>query len=58
MDLLTEAMVKNLSQSNGFLIDGYPRELEQGVQFEEKVFILANLVMAYIGYETHMCAAI
>ena len=35
--LLKEAMLKNLSKSHGFLIDGYPREAGQAVEFEEQI---------------------
>jgi len=39
LDLITEAMVNavNAGPCNGFLIDGYPREIDQGVKFEEKI---------------------
>jgi len=37
LDLLAEAMLKQLSTSKGFLIDGYPREIQQGVQFESSI---------------------
>lgn len=37
LGLLTEAMLKNVTTSKGFLIDGYPRELEQGLTFEKKI---------------------
>ncbi|KAK8726234.1 hypothetical protein OTU49_010443 [Cherax quadricarinatus] len=37
LDLLAEAMVKRVSTSKGFLIDGYPREQAQGVQFEQRI---------------------
>ncbi|XP_069674128.1 adenylate kinase isoenzyme 1 isoform X2 [Periplaneta americana] len=37
LGLLTEAMLNNVSTSKGFLIDGYPRELEQGLTFEKKI---------------------
>jgi len=30
-------MLKKVSSSKGFLIDGYPREQAQGVQFEQSV---------------------
>ena len=30
-------MLKKVTSSKGFLIDGYPRELEQGVKFEQQV---------------------
>ncbi|XP_054714430.1 adenylate kinase isoenzyme 1-like [Uloborus diversus] len=35
--LLKEVIQKNLSNSNGFLIDGYPREAGQAVEFENQV---------------------
>lgn len=37
LDLLAEAMLKKVSDSKGFLIDGYPREQAQGVQFEDSI---------------------
>lgn len=37
LQLLREAMQKKAATSNGFLIDGYPRELEQGARFENEV---------------------
>ncbi|KAK4879954.1 hypothetical protein RN001_008100 [Aquatica leii] len=37
LDLLKEAMFKSLPNSKGFLIDGYPREKEQGVLFEQQI---------------------
>ncbi len=37
LQLLREAMQKKAKTSNGFLIDGYPRELEQGARFENEV---------------------
>jgi len=30
-------MIKNADKSNGFLIDGYPREVPQAKKFEELV---------------------
>lgn len=36
LGLLKAAMTKNES-ANGFLIDGYPREVEQAIQFEKEV---------------------
>ena len=35
--LLKEAMLKAAAKSHGFLIDGYPRELDQGLRFEKEV---------------------
>ena len=40
--LIKEAMVKNAATSKGFLIDGYPREIEQGTRFEKEVTILIS----------------
>lgn len=37
LDLLKESMAKHLSNSKGFLIDGYPREVNQGIQFEQQI---------------------
>lgn len=38
LDLIKEAMLKEFSKgSHGFLIDGYPREVKQGQQFESEV---------------------
>jgi len=35
--LLKKAIQTNLATSKGFLIDGYPRELDQGKRFEQEV---------------------
>jgi len=37
LDLIAEEMLKKVATSKGFLIDGYPRETAQGVQFEESI---------------------
>ena len=38
LDLIKEAMLKEVAKgSKGFLIDGYPREVKQGDQFETEV---------------------
>merc|ERR1712204_88171 len=37
LDLLAEAMLAALSGSKGFLIDGYPREIAQGEEFEKEI---------------------
>jgi adenylate kinase family enzyme len=39
LQLIREAMKKHAATSKGFLIDGYPRELEQGIKFEKEVNI-------------------
>ncbi|KHJ81026.1 adenylate kinase isoenzyme 5 domain protein, partial [Oesophagostomum dentatum] len=37
LDLIKEAMLKEVAKgSKGFLIDGYPREVKQGEQFEHE----------------------
>lgn len=37
MELLAEKMLAELSQTKGYLIDGYPREVDQGVKFESDI---------------------
>lgn len=37
LDMLRDAMVAKADASKGFLIDGYPREVKQGEEFEKKV---------------------
>ncbi|XP_035707301.1 adenylate kinase isoenzyme 1 [Folsomia candida] len=37
LDLLKKGMIEWYEGSNGFLIDGYPREVIQGKEFEEKI---------------------
>jgi len=37
LDLIKEAMLKRISSTKGFLLDGYPREISQGILFEEEV---------------------
>jgi len=37
LDLIKNAILKNVEVAKGFLIDGYPREIEQGVDFENKI---------------------
>lgn len=37
LQLLKEKMVESAASSSGFLIDGYPREMEQGTRFEDEV---------------------
>ena len=39
LEMIRDKMFAN-SSASGFLIDGYPRELEQGEQFEQTVSIL------------------
>lgn len=37
LDMLRDAMVAKVDSSKGFLIDGYPREVQQGEEFEWRV---------------------
>lgn len=37
LDLIKNAILKNAATAKGFLIDGYPREVEQGIDFENKI---------------------
>ncbi|VCX30558.1 unnamed protein product, partial [Gulo gulo] len=37
LDMLRDAMVAKVDTSKGFLIDGYPREVQQGEEFERRV---------------------
>lgn len=37
LELMCDAMKKNISNTKCFLIDGYPRELKQGTRFENEV---------------------
>lgn len=43
LDMLRDAMLAKVDSSNGFLIDGYPREVKQGEAFEQKVRPLSGL---------------
>ena len=40
LDMIKKAMLATSETSKGYLIDGYPRQVEQGIQFEEEVIIL------------------
>lgn len=41
LDLVKEAMLEAVKKgTKGFLIDGYPREVKQGEQFESEVSII------------------
>ena len=39
LELLRVAMV-GVPNTKGFIVDGFPRELEQGKEFENEVFVL------------------
>lgn len=44
LDLLTEAMLAKLAGSKGFLIDGYPREVSQGQEFEKEILVCSKIL--------------
>ena len=37
LDMIKDAMLAAVDTSKGFLIDGYPRQVDQGVAFEERI---------------------
>jgi adenylate kinase len=37
LEMIKDAMLANIKTSKGFLIDGYPRAVEQGINFEKQV---------------------
>jgi adenylate kinase len=40
LDMIRDAMLASGATSNGFLIDGYPRQVDQGIEFEKNVNLL------------------
>ena len=50
LDMLRDAMLAKEDTSKGFLIDGYPREVKQGEEFEKKVRAvpLVSAVRCYV----------
>jgi len=50
--LIQQAMLKNLDAAKGFLIDGYPREVEQGVDFEDQIAPAALVIYFDCSDET------
>ena len=52
LDMIKDAMLANINDSKGFLIDGYPRAVDQGIAFENKVFkfILCSFYFFLIIY--------
>lgn len=47
VSLLKAAMLER-EQANGFLIDGFPREMEQAKIFEENASLYCNAIMHYV----------
>ncbi|KAL4219565.1 Adenylate kinase isoenzyme 1 [Mactra antiquata] len=52
LELLKEAMVGKLSETKCFLIDGYPREMEQGTRFENEITQCSNVLYFEVSDET------
>ena len=52
LDLLAEAMISKLSGSKGFLIDGYPREVAQGQEFEKEICPCSKILYFEVSDET------
>jgi len=52
LDLLAEAMIKKLSGSKGFLIDGYPREVAQGEEFEKAIAPCKHILYFEVSDDT------
>lgn len=47
--MLRDAMVAKVDTSKGFLIDGYPREVQQGEEFERRVSATRGAVTEWAG---------
>ena len=52
LDLLKEAIFTNLANARGFLIDGYPREKEQGELFEQQIGAVTIVIYVDASDET------
>ncbi|XP_069465218.1 adenylate kinase isoenzyme 1 isoform X2 [Ambystoma mexicanum] len=52
LDMLKDAMLAKVAKSSGFLIDGYPREVKQGHEFEKKIAPASLLLYIDAGAET------
>ncbi|XP_038601585.1 adenylate kinase isoenzyme 1 isoform X3 [Tachyglossus aculeatus] len=52
LDMLRDAMVAKADVSQGFLIDGYPREVKQGEEFERRIGSPCLLLYVDAGSET------
>lgn len=37
LDMIRDAMLKHINTAKGFLVDGYPRQVDQGIAFEKEV---------------------
>ena len=55
LDLMKSAMLKEKETSKGYLIDGYPRKVDQGELFEKIVSnnAIERIVQKYRSYSGH-----
>merc|ERR1712108_61811 len=52
LDLLAEAMLAKLGGSKGFLIDGYPREVQQEKEFEAEILPCTQILYSDVSDAT------
>ncbi|XP_075041260.1 adenylate kinase isoenzyme 1 isoform X2 [Mixophyes fleayi] len=52
LDMLRDAMIAKADTSKGYLIDGYPREVKQGEEFEKKIAAPSLLLYVDAGSDT------
>ncbi|XP_073496106.1 adenylate kinase isoenzyme 1 isoform X3 [Phyllobates terribilis] len=52
LDMLRDAMVAKADTTKGYLIDGYPREVKQGEEFEKKIAAPSLLLYIDAGADT------
>lgn len=52
LELIREAMLNKLSETKCFLIDGYPREMEQGTRFENEITECSNVLYFEVSDDT------
>ncbi|NWX90762.1 KAD1 kinase, partial [Nothoprocta pentlandii] len=52
LDMLRDAMLAKADTSKGYLIDGYPREVKQGEEFEKKIGPPTLLLYVDAGKDT------
>ena len=46
LEMIKDAILKNIDSSKGFLIDGYPRKVDQGIEFEKQVYFKARHIFS------------
>ncbi|XP_052220211.1 adenylate kinase isoenzyme 5-like isoform X2 [Dreissena polymorpha] len=52
LELIREAMEKKMSETKCFLIDGYPREMNQGTRFEKEITECSNVLYFEVSDDT------